>query len=56
MVLDDGISILEVLMIAAKNSLDGLKADVYIQGALKKNGVLRAPLSFRDLDISQFKK
>lgn len=55
-VLDDGISILEVLMIAANNSLDGLKADVYIQGALKKNGVLRAPLSFRDLDISQFKK
>lgn len=55
-VLDEGVSILEVLLIAAKGSLEGLKADVDIQGALKKNGVLRAPLSFRDLDISQFKK
>ena len=55
-VLDEGVSILEVLLIAAKGSLEGLKADVDIQGALKKNGVLRAPISFRDLDISQFKK
>lgn len=55
-VLDEGASLLEVLLIAGKGSLEGLKADVDIQGALKKNGVLRAPISFRDLDISQFKK
>lgn len=54
--LDDNSSLLEVLVIASKGSLEGLKADVDIQGALKKNGVLRAPFSFRDLDISQFKK
>ena len=56
MVLDEGVSILEVFLIASKNSLEGLKADVDIQGALKKNSVLKKPISFRDLDISQFKK
>lgn len=54
--LADGASLLDVLVIASKGSLDGLKADVEIQGALKKNGVLRAPLKFRDLDLSQFSK
>lgn len=55
-VLDDGASLLEVLLIASKSSLEGLKADVDILGALKKNGILKKPVSFRDLDISQFKK
>lgn len=55
-VLDEGVSILEVFLIASKSSLEGLKADVDIQGALKKNSVLKKPISFRDLDISQFKK
>ena len=55
-VLDDGASILDVLVIAAKRSLDGLKADINIQAALRKNGVLRAPYRFKDLDISQFTK
>ena len=54
--LDDGASLLDVLIIASKRSLEGLKADVDIQGALKKNGVLRAPVKFRDLDISKFSK
>ncbi len=53
--LDEGTSILELLVIASRGSLEGLKADIDIQGALKKNGVLRKPFSFRDLDISQFK-
>ena len=52
--LADGASLLDVLVIASKNSLSGLKADIDVQGALKKNGVLRAPLRFRDLDLSQF--
>lgn len=54
--LADGVSILEVLVIASKGSLTGLTADVDIQAALRKNGVLRAPYRFRDLDISQFTK
>ena len=52
--LAEGASLLDVLVIASKKSLSGLKADIDIQGALKKNGVLRAPLKFRDLDISKF--
>ena len=53
--LAEGTSILELLVIASRGTLEGLKADVDIQGALKKNGILRKPFSFRDLDISQFK-
>ena len=52
--LAEGASLLDVLIIASKQSLNGLKADIDVQGALKKNGVLRAPLKFRDLDISKF--
>lgn len=54
--LAEGASLLDVLVIASKRSLDGLKADIEIQGALKKNGVLRAPLKFKDLDIANFSK
>ncbi len=54
--LADGASLLEILMIAGKGSLDGLKADVDIQAALKKNGVIQKPLHFKGLDISQFKQ
>lgn len=53
--LADGASLLEVLVIASKGSLEGLKADVNILAALKKNGVIQTPLTYRDLDISQFK-
>lgn len=51
--LADGASLLDILVIASKRSLAGLKADVDVQAALKKNGVLRAPFSFRDLDIQE---
>ena len=54
--LAEGASLLDVLVIASKGTLEGLKADVDIQGALKKNGVLRAPIKFRDLDLSRFSK
>ena len=54
--LAEGASLLDVLVIASKRSLDGLKADVDIQAGLKKNGVIRAPYKFRDLDISSFSK
>lgn len=54
--LDPGISLLDLLIIASRRSLEGLKADVQVQAALKKNGVLRAPFTYKDLDISQFSK
>ena len=54
--LAEGASLLDILIIASKRSMEGLKADVDIQAALKKNGVLRAPFSFRDLDLSSFSK
>ena len=54
--LADGASLLDVLVIASKKSLDGLKADITITGALKKDAVLRAPIKIRDLDIAQFSK
>ena len=54
--LAEGASVLVVLVIASKGTLEGLKADVNIQAALKKNGVLRAPFRYKDLDISQFTK
>jgi len=54
--LAEGASLLDVLVIASKRSLQGLKADVDVQGAFRKNGVLRAPVKFRDLDISSFSK
>ena len=52
--LDDGASLLDVLVIASKRSLEGLTADLDIQAALKKNGVIRAPYKFRNLELSQF--
>lgn len=54
--LAEGASLLDVLIIASKRSLQGLKADVDVQAALTKNGVLRAPFQFRDLDLSSFSK
>ena len=53
-VLDDNVSWLDFLPILSRGSLQGLTADVDIQAALKKNGVLRAPYRFRGLDISRF--
>ena len=51
--LAEGASLLDVLIIASKGNLKGLKADVDVQAALKKNGVLRAPFRFRDLDLEE---
>ena len=54
--LADGASLLDILVIASRRTLEGLKADVNVQAALKKNGALRAPLTFKDLDLSSFSK
>ena len=52
-VLAEGASLLDILIVASKGNLKGLKADVDVQAALKKNGVLRAPFRFRDLDLQE---
>lgn len=52
--LDDGASLIDLLVIASKRSLEGMTADIDIRAALKKNGVLRAPYKFRNLELSQF--
>ena len=52
--LAEGASLLDVLVIASQRSLKNLKADVNVQAALKKNGVLRAPFTFKDLDLYEF--
>ncbi len=51
--LAEGASLLDILIVASKGNLKGLKADVDIHAALKKNGVLRAPFRFRDLDLHE---
>lgn len=53
-VLDDGVSLLDLLVIASRRSLQGLTADLDVQAALRKNGVLRAPYSFKNVELSQF--
>ena len=51
--LAEGASLLDILIVASKGNLKGLKADVDIYAALKKNGVLRAPFRFRYLDLHE---
>lgn len=52
--LDDNASLLDLLVIASKRSLEGLTADLDLQAALRKNGALRAPYTFRNVELSQF--
>ena len=54
--LAEGASMLDILVIASQRNLNSLKADVDLQAALKKNGALRAPFSFKDLELTQFTK
>ena len=52
--LAEGASMLDVMVIASQRSLKNMKADVNVQAALKKNGVLRAPFTFKDVDLYEF--
>lgn len=52
--LADGVSLLDILVIAAKGSLEDLTADVDVQAALRKNGILRKPWSFKGLTFNSF--
>ena len=53
--LEPGISLLDVLKLSTRRSLDGIKADVNLKVA-SKNGALKAPLSYKDLDLAEFSK
>ena len=50
--LDDGVSLLDLLVIASKKSLDGMTADVRLHAKLR-NG-MGTTLNFNDIDLSQF--
>lgn len=54
--LADGVSLLEVLVISSKRNLQGLKADINLLAALRKDGVIKAPYTFSDVDLSQISK
>lgn len=52
--LDPSMSFLSLLALVARNrTLDGFKADINLYVA-NKNGTLKAPLTFKDMDLSQF--
>ena len=40
-------------LVARNRTLDGFKADINLYVA-NKNGTLKAPLTFKDMDLSQF--
>ena len=48
----DGVSLLDLLVIASKKSLEGMTADVSLNASLK-NGVT-LPLTFKKIDLLQF--
>lgn len=50
--LSEGVSLLDLLVIASKKSMDGMTADVNLDARLK-NG-MGLPLSFKKIDLSQF--
>lgn len=53
--LEPGISLLDVLKLYTRGSLEGIKADINLQVA-SKNGTLKAPLSYKNLDLAEFSK
>lgn len=53
--LEPGITLLDVLKLSTRRSLDGIKADVNLKVA-SKSGALKAPLSYKDLDLAEFSK
>lgn len=50
----EGASLLDILAIAARRSLQDLTADIDVHTGLKKHGAYHAPLKFRKLQLSRF--
>ena len=53
--LEPGISLLDVLKLSTRRTLDGIKADINLNVA-SKNGTIKAPLSYKNLDLAEFSK
>ena len=53
--LEPDVSLLDLLKLCTRRSLDGIKADVNLRVA-SKNGKLQAPLSYKDIDLADFSK
>lgn len=53
--LEPGISLIDVMKLYTRRSLDGIKADINLQ-VESKNGTLKAPLSYKNLDLAEFSK
>lgn len=54
-VLEPGVSLLDLLKLAGRGSLEGIKADINLNVA-SKNGTLQAPLKYKNIDLSEFSK
>ena len=54
-VLEPGVSVLELLKLCSRRSLDGIKADVNMKVS-GKNGTLKAPLKYKDIDFAEFSR
>ena len=51
--LEPGISLLDVLKLSTRHSLDGIKADIKLEVATS-SGRIKAPLTYKDLDLAEF--
>ena len=54
-VLEPGVTLLDLLKLAGRGSLEGVKADINLNVA-SKNGTLQAPLKYKNIDLSEFSK
>ncbi len=53
--LEPGVTLLDVLKLSAKRSLEGITLDVSMTVSNKK-GKMKTPVSFKDIDLSEFSK
>ena len=53
--LEPDISLLDVLKLSMRRSLDGIKADINLNVS-SKNGRLSVPLNYKNMDFSEFSK
>ncbi|MBQ9410706.1 MAG: hypothetical protein IJU21_03760 [Bacteroidales bacterium] len=53
--LEPGISLIDVMKLYTRRSLEGIKADINLK-VETKNGTLKAPLSYKNLDLAEFSK
>ena len=54
-VLEPDITLLDLLKLAGRRSLEGIKADINLNVA-SKSGKLQAPLTYKNIDLAEFSK